>query len=44
MLRAVQTFNRRLLAGLGDEEIEELRTLLAKLEHNARVGRNANQS
>jgi MarR family transcriptional regulator for hemolysin len=43
MLRAVQTFNRRLLAGLGDDEIEELRTLLGKLEHNARVGRNAKQ-
>ncbi len=37
LLRAVQAFNRRLLAGFGEEEIDELRTLLSKLEHNART-------
>jgi|SRR5262249_33184936 MarR family transcriptional regulator for hemolysin len=37
MLRAVQSFNRRLLAGLSDSEIEELRSLLARLEQNARA-------
>ena len=36
MLRAVQAFNRRLLAGFGAEEIDQLRALLGKLEHNAR--------
>ena len=36
MLRAVQAFNRQLLVGFTAEEIEELRTLLAKLEENAR--------
>ena len=36
LLRAVQAFNRRLLVGLTETEIEELRELLAKLEHNAR--------
>jgi MarR family transcriptional regulator, transcriptional regulator for hemolysin len=36
LLRAVQGFNRRLLAGLSEDEIEELRTLLARLEQNAR--------
>jgi len=39
LLRAVQSFNRRLLAGLSADEIEELRKLLAKLEHNARSGK-----
>lgn len=39
MLRAVQAFNRRLLAGLSADEIEELRGLLARLEHNARSGK-----
>ncbi|HEU5206040.1 MAG TPA: MarR family winged helix-turn-helix transcriptional regulator [Gaiellaceae bacterium] len=38
LLRAVQAFNSRLLAGLSDEEVEELRTLLQKLEQNARAG------
>ena len=37
MLRAVQAFNRRLLSGLNESEIEELRALLAKLEQNVRV-------
>jgi MarR family transcriptional regulator for hemolysin len=36
MLRAVQAFNRRLLAGLNDGEIDELRTLLGRLEQNVR--------
>lgn len=36
MVRAVQAFNRRLLAGLNEAEIETLRVLLAKLEENAR--------
>ena len=36
MLRAVQSFNRRLLSGLDAEELDQLRTLLAKLEQNAR--------
>ncbi len=44
MLRAVQAFNHRLLAGLADDEIEELRTLLAKLEQNVRAGHNVEQS
>src|SRR5262249_7038436 len=35
LLRAVQTFNRRLLSGFTDEEIEELRKLLSRLEQNA---------
>jgi MarR family transcriptional regulator, transcriptional regulator for hemolysin len=39
LLRAVQAFNRRLLAGLSADEIEELRKLLAKLEQNARSGK-----
>ena len=39
MLRAVQAFNRRLLAGLSADEIEGLRGLLARLEHNARSGK-----
>jgi MarR family transcriptional regulator, transcriptional regulator for hemolysin len=34
MLRAVQAFNRRLLSGLSEAEIEELRALLARLEQN----------
>jgi MarR family transcriptional regulator for hemolysin len=38
MLRAVQAFNRRLLAGLSDDEIDELRALLARLEQNVRAG------
>lgn len=37
MLRAVQAFNRRLLAGLSEAEIEQLRILLGKLEENARA-------
>jgi MarR family transcriptional regulator for hemolysin len=37
LLHAVQAFNRRLLAGLSAEEIDELRTLLGRLEQN--VGR-----
>jgi MarR family transcriptional regulator for hemolysin len=37
MLRAVQAFNRRLLAGLNDGEINELRTLLGRLEQNVRA-------
>jgi MarR family transcriptional regulator for hemolysin len=36
MLRAVQAFNRRLLAGLNGGEIDELRTLLGRLEQNVR--------
>jgi MarR family transcriptional regulator, transcriptional regulator for hemolysin len=36
MLRAVQAFNRRLLAGLNEEEIDGLRTLLGRLEQNVR--------
>ena len=39
LLRAVQAFNRRLLAGLSADEIEELRKLLARLEQNARSGK-----
>jgi MarR family transcriptional regulator for hemolysin len=37
MLRAVQAFNRRLLAGLNEGEIDELRTLLGRLEQNVRA-------
>ncbi len=37
LMRGVQAFNRRLLAGLSDDEIDELRRLLAKLEQNARA-------
>jgi MarR family transcriptional regulator, transcriptional regulator for hemolysin len=37
MLRAVQAFNRRLLAGLSEAEIDELRTLLGRLEQNVRA-------
>jgi MarR family transcriptional regulator for hemolysin len=40
MLRAVQAFNRQLLAGLDEAEIEELARLLTKLEQNARAGTN----
>jgi MarR family transcriptional regulator for hemolysin len=36
MLQAVQSFNRRLLDGFSTKEVGELRTLLAKLEQNAR--------
>ena len=36
MLRAVQAFNRRLLSGLSDAEIDRLRGLLARLEQNVR--------
>ena len=36
MLRAVQAFNRRLLSGLSDSEIDELQALLARLEQNVR--------
>jgi MarR family transcriptional regulator, transcriptional regulator for hemolysin len=39
LLRAVQSFNRRLLAGFSDTEIDDLRRLLTKLEQNARSGR-----
>ena len=38
LLRAVQAFNRRLLAGFSAEEIDELRKLLGKLQQNARSG------
>src|SRR5262245_48292993 len=41
LLRAVQAFNRRLTAGLSGTELEELRVLLSRLEHNARTGRNS---
>jgi MarR family transcriptional regulator, transcriptional regulator for hemolysin len=44
LLRAVQTFNRRLLAGLSPEEIGELRTLLGKLEQNVRAHAGARES
>jgi MarR family transcriptional regulator, transcriptional regulator for hemolysin len=37
MLRAVQAFNRRLLAGLSEAEIDELRKLLGRLEQNVRA-------
>jgi DNA-binding MarR family transcriptional regulator len=37
MLRAVQAFNRRLLSGLSEAEIEDLRALLARLEQNVRT-------
>ena len=37
MLRAVQAFNRRLLAGLSGAEIDELRKLLGRLEQNVRA-------
>lgn len=36
MLRAVEAFNRRLLAGFTREEIDQLRALLGRLERNAR--------
>ena len=36
MLRAVQAFNKRLLAGFSAEEIDHLRVLLGRLEKNAR--------
>jgi MarR family transcriptional regulator for hemolysin len=36
MLRAVQAFNRRLLAGLDDAEVDALRALLGRLEQNVR--------
>ena len=36
MLRAVQAFNRRLLSGLSEGEIDELQALLARLEQNVR--------
>jgi len=36
MRRAVVAFNRRLLAGLSDGEVEELRSLLGRLEQNVR--------
>jgi MarR family transcriptional regulator for hemolysin len=38
MLRAVQAFNQRLLAGFSAEELDELQALLGKLEQNARAG------
>ena len=37
MLRAVQAFNQRLLAGFSADELEELQALLGKLEQNARA-------
>jgi MarR family transcriptional regulator for hemolysin len=37
LLRAVQAFNRRLLAGLSQEEIGDLRVLLGRLEQNVRA-------
>lgn len=37
LLQAVQAFNRRLTSGLGEDELDELRGLLGRLEHN--VGR-----
>jgi MarR family transcriptional regulator for hemolysin len=36
--QAVIAFNRRLTAGLGDAEIEELRAILERLEQNVRSG------
>jgi MarR family transcriptional regulator, transcriptional regulator for hemolysin len=36
--QAVIAFNRRLTAGLGDAEVEELRGLLERLEQNVRSG------
>jgi MarR family transcriptional regulator for hemolysin len=36
LLQAVISFNRRLRSGLSDEEIEELRALLGRLEQNVR--------
>ena len=36
LLRAVQAFNRRLLSGFAEDELEELRSLLSRLEENAR--------
>ena len=37
MLRAVQAFNQRLLAGFSADELDELQALLGKLEQNARA-------
>ena len=37
LLRAVQAFNQRLLAGFSAEELDELQALLGKLEQNARA-------
>ena len=37
MLRAVQAFNQRLLAGFSAEELDELQALLGRLEQNARA-------
>jgi MarR family transcriptional regulator for hemolysin len=37
MLRAAQSFNKRLLAGFSAEEIDELRVLLGRLEKNVRA-------
>ena len=37
LLRAVQAFNSRLLTGLTAEEIDELRTLLGRLEQNVQT-------
>jgi hypothetical protein len=37
MLRAVQAFNQRLLAGFSADELDELQALLGKLERNARA-------
>jgi len=37
LLRAVQAFNQRLLAGFSADELDELQALLGKLEQNARA-------
>ena len=37
MLRAVQAFNQRLLAGFSAEDLDVLQALLGKLEQNARA-------
>ena len=38
LLRAVQAFNQRLLAGFSAKELDQLQALLGKLEQNARAG------
>jgi MarR family transcriptional regulator, transcriptional regulator for hemolysin len=37
LLQAVQAFNQRLLSGFSADELDELQTLLGKLEQNARA-------
>ena len=37
LLQAVIGFNSRLTAGLGEDELEQLRSLLGRLEQNVRV-------